>query len=216
MKHTLTTQEREHLDRRVAGAEKLICAQVVLAVVERSDSYAELPWKAFALGTSVACFLVSMPAVLKPDWIMAGTVLLAVVITLAAGAAAALLAIFVPAFARLFLHRHHAEVEVMEHAKSFFLSRELFNTKQRNAILLLVSLFERQIVILPDTGIGKRLDTGAMHSIIGRMTPFLTSGNAARAFEAGLEGLEQVLAVTAKTRRRKNELPDGIIEEKIR
>ena len=52
MKRTLTDLERNGLDQRVAEAEKRTGAQVVLAVVKRSDTYAELPWKAFALGAA--------------------------------------------------------------------------------------------------------------------------------------------------------------------
>ena len=49
MKQILNNQERSQLDRRIAEVEKRTGAQIVLAVIERSDSYAEIPWKAFAL-----------------------------------------------------------------------------------------------------------------------------------------------------------------------
>lgn len=54
MKHTLNDEERRKLDQHIADEEKRTGAQVVLAVIERSDSYAELPWKAFALGASTS------------------------------------------------------------------------------------------------------------------------------------------------------------------
>jgi putative membrane protein len=214
MKHPLTDQERNQLDQRIAEAEKRTGAQIVLAVIERSDSYAELPWKAFALGTSIAGLLVSVTALMRPEWTSSATVLMSVVLTLATGGAAALLCIFMPRFARLFLHVHRAEVEVREHAKSLFLSHELFATLKRTGLLLLVSLFERQVVLLPDTGLRKRLSQDAMQRIIERMTLTLASGRTVRALEHGLEGLEEILAVSARGKSGKNELPDEIIEEK--
>ena len=54
MKHVLNNEERSRLNKDIADAEKRTGAQIVLAVIERSDSYAELPWKAFALGASIA------------------------------------------------------------------------------------------------------------------------------------------------------------------
>jgi len=57
MKHTLNDEERSRLDKDIAEAEKRTGVQIVLAVIERSDSYAELPWKTFALGSSVAALL---------------------------------------------------------------------------------------------------------------------------------------------------------------
>jgi len=54
MRQNLSDQERQKLDRRIADVEKRTGAQIVLAVVERSDVHAELPWKAFALGAALA------------------------------------------------------------------------------------------------------------------------------------------------------------------
>ena len=168
MKQTLTEQERNHLDQRIADAEKRTGAEIVLAVVERSDTYAELPWRAFALGASVTGLLVTLLDLLRPEWASGSAVLLAVAAVLAAGAASALMCVSVPRFARLFLDAHRAEVEVRQYAESLFLSRELFATRQRTGVLLLVSLFEQQVVVLPDRGSGKRLSPEAMQGITKR------------------------------------------------
>jgi putative membrane protein len=214
MKHTLTNQERLQLDQRIAEAEKRTGAQIVLAIVARSDSYIELPWKAFALGASIAGLLVSLCSLIRPEWTSPTTVLTSVVVTLAIGGAAALLCGFVPQIARLFLHARRAEVEVREHAKSLFLSHELFATQKRTGVLLLVSLFERQVVVLPDTGLSKSLTQDAMQKIIERMTPSLAVGRTTHALEEGLKRLEDILTSTKHRKSKKNELSDEIIEEK--
>jgi putative membrane protein len=77
-----------------------------------------------------------------------------------------------------------------------------------------VSLFERQVILLPDTGISTRLSREAIQQIISLMTPSLASGSVARALEEGLEKLEEILAATAAGEALENELPDEIIEEK--
>ncbi|HBH86730.1 MAG TPA: hypothetical protein DDY17_03895 [Syntrophaceae bacterium] len=214
MSQILSDQERSHLDQRIAEVEKRTGAQIVLAVIERSDCYAELPWKAFALAVSVASLFVFFLHVLWPEWSTQTTVLLALVMTLAAGAVCALMAVYLPWFARLFLADHRREMEVRQYAESLFLSRQLFSTSKRSGILLLVSLFERQVIVLPDTGIGKRLNREVVQEIISLMTPSLASGFVARALNEGLERLEQVLAVTATGIPGENELPEEIIEEK--
>jgi putative membrane protein len=214
MKHALTDPERNQLNQRIAAVEKRTGAQIILAIVERSDSYAELPWKAFALGASIGGRLVSVLSLLRPEWTSSATVLTAVVTTLASGAIAALLCVFVPGFARLFLHAHRAELEAQEHAKSLFLSHELFATHKRTGLLLLVSLFERHVVILPDTGLDKRLSKDEIQRAIAQMAPILASGQVALALERGLSNLEGILVVSAPGRSTKNELPDEIIEEK--
>lgn len=214
MKHILNAQEHNRLDQRVAEAEKRTGAQIVLAVVERSDSYAEIPWKAFALAVSATSLLVFFQAILWPDWFTHMALLHALATTLAAGAVCALMAVSLPRFARLFLNEHRKEMEVRQHAESLFLSHQLFATRKRSGILLLVSLFERQVILLPDTGISERLSREATQEIISVMTPSLASGEVARALEEGLEKLEEILAATATGEALENELPDEIIEEK--
>jgi putative membrane protein len=104
-------------------------------------------------------------------------------------------------------------VEVRQYAESFFLSHDVFATRRRTGVLLLVSLFERQVVVLPDTGLGQRLSKEALQRIIARMTIALASGQVARALEDGLSSLEEVLAVTAAGESGENELADEIVEE---
>ena len=50
----LTKAEADAIDAQVARLESRTGVQVVTAVVGKSDTYAELPWKAFALGASLA------------------------------------------------------------------------------------------------------------------------------------------------------------------
>jgi len=214
MRHLLNEQERQQLDQRVADAEKRTGTQIVLAVIGRSDVYAELPWKAFALGAAVAGLVVTVLDLMRPGWHASTEVLLAVMATLVAGAACALACVSLPGFARLFLDAHRAEVETRQYAESLFLSREVFATRGRTGILLLVSLFERQVIMLPDTGLAKRLGRKASQGIIRSMTPALASGQVAGALAAGLAGLEEALGPTAPAVAAKNELPDAVIEEK--
>lgn len=214
MKHTLNDEERGRLDQRIAAAENRTGVQIVLAVVERSDAYAELPWKAFALGASGAGLLVLMMNLLWPLALPIQAVLLAIVIMLAAGAGLALLCVFVPDFARLFLQAHRAETETKQYAESLFLSKQLFATRERKAVLLLISLFERRIVVLPDAGLAEKINQNVTDVIIKRMRPYLKAGRNARALEAGLKKLGDFIPDRERSGSSDNQLPDDIIEEK--
>lgn len=217
MKRILSDHDSGRLDQHIAEAEKRTKTQIVLAVIKRSDNYAELPWKAFALGASIAGLLVFILDLLLYYWTSHTMVLIAVAVTLAAGAVFALLAVFIPEFARLFLSTNRAEVEVRQYAESLFLSRELFATSKRTGILLLVSLFERQVVILPDKGLSNRLTVDAMQDIIARMITPLAQNEISRALEDGLELLAQIMESSTPggpAGKGENELSDEIIEEK--
>jgi putative membrane protein len=213
MIQTLSDHDRGWLNELIAETEKYTKTQIVLAVIKRSDAYTELPWKAFALGASIAGLLLFILDLSFYGWYPKVTVLIAVAGTLACGALFALLTVVIPGFAKRFLSTHRAEVEVRQYAESLFLNRELFATSRRTGILLLVSLFERRIVILPDRGVDERFKESDIQSVIAAMTLFLKRKEISRAFEAGLERLSRILK-TAGPGTDDSELPDEIIEEK--
>lgn len=213
MKRTLSDQDRNRLDALIADVEKHTNTQIVLAVIQRSDIYAELPWKAFALGASVTGLLVFILDLLFYSWYPLLTVPITVAGILAGGIVLALLTVLIPGFAKLFLSSFRGEVEVRQYAESLFLSRELFATRNRTGILVLVSLFERKVVILPDRGLSDHLTTDAMQSMLAAMTVFLKQSEISRAFEVGLEQLSHILVINDQGSG-ENELSDDIIEEK--
>jgi putative membrane protein len=215
MEQILSSHDRAQLDQRIADAEKRTGAQIVLAAVKRSDAYAELPWKAFALGASIAGLLVFAMVLMLPVWVSNTTVLIAVAAILAAGSVFALMTVFIHPFARLFLSAHRSETEVRQYAESLFLSRGIFETSGHTGILMLVSLFERHVVILPDKGLSNRLTGDAMQEIIRQMTGRLAQNEISRAMEAGLEALVKAIESSAPgVSGRMDYLPDEIIEEK--
>lgn len=212
MKQIVSDQERSHLDGRVAETEKRTGTQIVLTVIQRSDAYSELPWKAFALGASAAGLILLLLYWWLYDWYPALPALIMVAGILLSGALLALLTVMFPQFAKCFLSRYRAEAEVQQYAKSLFLDRELFATRKRTGLLLLVSLFERRIVILSDKGVDVHLQEEDRRTMIAAMTPFLKSKQISQAFDAGLDSLSSILATTSKEAM-ENELPDEMIEE---
>jgi uncharacterized membrane protein len=134
---------------------------------------------------------------------------------LSAGAASALFAVFVPAYARLFLRTHVRDLEVRYYAQSLFLRRELFKTRARNGILILVCKFERKVEILPDVGLYGRVASEDWSRVIAAMMPLLREGRFAEALHAGVGLTGQILAAKgfAGHAGGANELPDGSIEE---
>ncbi|MBI4988805.1 MAG: TPM domain-containing protein [Rhodocyclales bacterium] len=181
----LSDTERNTLTERTARLEARTGVQIVAAVVGKCDAYPEIPWKAFALCSGLA-FLATM--LWHPDAVLGGLTFLGT------GAAAALASIFLPAFARLFIDAARREAETRQYAASFFLAHDLSRTQGRNGILILVGVFERTVVILPDSGIRDRIAETELQEVIARMTPLLAAGRIAPALRDGLDALEALLA----------------------
>ena len=212
MKQYLSESDRSYLEQRIRDTENRTNLQIVLATTGRSDSYPEIPWKAFAAGVSIGSLLVFAGQVTLPAWFTATTLLVSIVAILATGSLSAILTVFWPVFARVFLSGIRSELEIRQYAISLYLEHELFMTEKRTGILILISKLERKIYILPDKGLEARLSKGATEIIIARMSDYLRNRKFREAFEAGLDELANIMPGNAGIISAKNELPDEIIE----
>jgi putative membrane protein len=209
----LSPTDMQAIEARVAAIEKAHGVEVVTVVVGKSDVYPEIVWKAFALGASLTALAVTVAEAARPDWLSASAVLSAVLAILGVGALCALASIYVPAFARLFLRKSRAALEVRQFANVQFLERELFGTATRTAILVVVSMLERRVVILADTGLHAHAGVADWDAVIARMTPLLGRGRTGEALQAGLAAIGEFLAGKNIARGPGNAFADKPIEE---
>jgi putative membrane protein len=211
----LSKAEADAITASSAELESRVGVQVVAAIAAKADAHVELPWKAFALGAVLSGLAVVVADLAWPRWPAANVALVDTVTILSTGAASALLAVFVPAYARLFLRSTRRDAEVRRYAEALFLRHELFKTRERNGILILVSCFERKVEILADTGLHRRVSEAEWRPVIARMTPLLRERRFAEALQEGLAATEELLAAKGLKARvgAENELPDRPIDE---
>ena len=88
-----------------------------------------------------------------------------------------------------------------------------YSRTDRRSILIMVSLFEKQVVILPDKGMNDRLSGSDLHEIISVMKVPLSRNMIPQAFGLALNELEARLKDTSATTRSENNFSDDIIEE---
>jgi putative membrane protein len=216
MSRVLSRAELDTIEALVAEVELRTGVQVAVAAIGKSDSYVELPWKAFALGASVAAFAAVGADLRWPQWVTAESPLVGAIVILGTASACALLAVFVPPFARLFLSTARGHLEVKHYAQSLFLTRELFRTQHRTAVLILVSDFERRIEILPDVGLHNRVSEPEWRRVIDALAPRLREARPFHALQDGLAAVEHLL-VSKGFRGRAgtpDDLPDRPIDER--
>lgn len=199
----LSDADRKSIAERAERLEARTGVEVVVAVVGRCDAYPEVPWKAFALFSALGALAA---AVLQQGAVPAGLTFLV------SGATAALAAIFIPPFARLFVGRERREAETRQYAAAHFLDRGVSRTERRNAILVLVGLFERCVVVLPDAGVP--LGEAELRHVVARMTPRPAAGRIAEALRDGLDALEALLAAKGFTGGGRDEIAQEVFEEK--
>jgi len=210
----LSQVEAEAIEARIAHVEARTGAQVVTAIVGRSDAYPEIVWKAFALGVAIAALLVVALDVARPDWMSAYAVWSNVTPILGVGGANAILVLVLPPYARLYLNRIRCHGEAKQCAQAMFLERQVFKTHARNGVLLFASVFERRVELLADVGFHGRVEEHEWRTVIDAMTPLLATTRPAEALTRGLERVESLLSAKGFVGTgRRNELSDRPIDE---
>lgn len=200
--------------QRVAALESATGVEAITAVIARADSYPEIPWKAFALGASLAALAATAAALRAPGWGALEAVVETATAILATGAAAAIATVWIEPLARLLLPRSRRESEVLQYGQALFLEAGLSRTARRDGVLLLVSLFERQVVVVADHGVRDKVGAAELDAVVAAVTAQLARGQLKDALIDGLSRLERALAAHGFRPRAgdANELADSVIQ----
>lgn len=211
--HLAPEQARE-IEQRIAAIEARTGVQVLVALIGRCDAYPEIRWKAFALAVALAGLAVVGADLLRQAW--SASLVEAVVAILAAGAANALLAHYLPAYGRRYVRRNRAEAETRDYAQALFLERAMFATRARTTVLILAGLFERIVVVHPDTGFDGLVGAGDWQRVVDAVAPRLAAGDHPGAIESGLRALDELLERTplSAPEGARDALPDRPIQER--
>ncbi|HMK37744.1 MAG TPA: hypothetical protein VK569_00295 [Bacteroidota bacterium] len=171
-------EEQEKIASAVRQAEKITSGEIVPYVVPQSDHYESAEWRAGVLGGLAAfvamTFLRSSPG----DW--AGFDPLGIgAVTLLGGLAAMLAVRFIPALKRLCAGSHLMTRRVEQRAAEAFVSEEVFATHNRTGILIFLSIMERRVLVVGDSGIHARVRQDDWQEIIGFMVGAIRAGKPA-------------------------------------
>lgn len=187
-------KERLQINQLVGRFEDATGVEAVAAVTAKADAYPEIPWKAFALGASIAALAAAMHPTVIRIWSDVSLTALDAMLILGAGAVLAALAAFVPAFGRLFLDRVRARSEALQYAESMFLERELFRTRSRRSVLVVMCRFEGLAVVLADSGLAQYAPPVELGAIGVEAGAVMRRGDIAGAFDLAFTRIERLLA----------------------
>jgi len=119
----------------------------------------------------------------------------------------------IPGLKRLLIHPEEMGVEVHEKALVSFLEHGLHETRDRTGILILISLFERRVQVLADSGINAKVAEQTWDEIVSLITTGLKKGDACAALCQAISRCGELLQDHFPVRADDtNELPNLIID----
>lgn len=198
---TLDETQRAAVAQAVRAAERKTSAEIVPVLARESGRHdrAEDAF-GFVLGLlSVAAVWLLWPHEAEsgswsgpPAYVELIALLAAMIVGTALGTA---LAIRVPVLRRLAILPAQMRAEVEAAARALFVARRIHHTKERDAVMIYVSLFERTVHVLPDQSVEDKLGAEAIARVCDAITGTLTrEGDPSAALIAGITQLGEALA----------------------
>lgn len=209
--HFFTDSDLEAVRIAVAEAEARTSGEIVPYVVDSSDSYPGALWKGIALGAFAGPLVAEGIYFLGDFW--GGLLPLWIALPAAAGGAVGfLLTNFIPTVKRWMAGDDMLDLRTRQRAEMAFVEQEVFRTRERTGILLLVSLFEHRVVVLGDSGINQKVEQGQWDGIVQTVVGGIRAGRPGEALATAIRQCGELLERHGISRQAddRNELPDDL------
>ncbi len=205
---------QDDLDRIAAAvkeAETRTAGEIVPFVVGRSDLYEEAVWRGAFLLSFATLFVFVFFRNFTDVW-MPVTFSEAAMITLLAGGVGAALVAFVPALKRLMAGKSLMDQRIADRAAHAFISEEVFNTRDRSGIMIFLSLLERRVQVVGDSGINAKVDQEEWNDVVKRIVQGMKNGKPADGLIDAIKKCGELLEKRGVEIRPDdtNELPDAL------
>jgi putative membrane protein len=88
---------------------------------------------------------------------------------------------------RLLISRSYQDLMTRQCAENAFLEEEVFNTRQRTGIMIFVSFFEHEVIVMADQGISKVVEQKQWDQIVHEIIKSIREGKTVEALESGIK-----------------------------
>jgi len=195
-----TEAERARIAEAVRAAEEHSRGEIVTAVTDASDDYTGAVWRGAAFGALVGPLILVLIDWATGVWSNPAPWLM--LLAAAGGCAGGLLAVRSSAvLLRWLAPEEELDLRVARAARSAFLEHEVFNTRDRSGVLLFLSLLERRVVVLGDSGIDAVVAPEEWSEIVAGIVAGIRAGRPAEAVVEAVERCGTLLQRTGLERR---------------
>jgi len=186
---------QEDLDRIKAAvklAEDKISGEIVPVFVERSGFYTIANYR----GGIVTAFLAFVVIVILDRYVPSMTIFDPLYIffdVLLAGMVGTIITHYIDPVKRIMLSQSHMDQATRKRAENAFLEEEVFNTRHRTGIMIFVSFFEREVMVMADRGISKVVEQKEWDKLVQNIIEKIRMGKVAEGIEASILRCGEIL-----------------------
>lgn len=196
LRQRFTEEDLGRIRAAVKEAENKISGEIVPFFVERSGVYTIAHYKASLIAGTF--FFVAM-IFLDRYWIEDAThtlyydPLFIFFVVIAGAGLGALLSYFFDPVRRWLIPRDYQDACCRQAAENAFLEEEVFSTRQRTGILIFVSFFEHEVVVMADKGISSVVDQHEWDEVVNILISRIRQGKLVEGIVEGIKKCGEIL-----------------------
>lgn len=192
LKKKFSDSDLQRISAAVKEAESKVSGEIVPVMVERSGIYAIAGYRsAVAFAAITFLCIVVFDRYVPQLAIYDPLIIFITVLTL--GFFGGLLAHFWDPAKRLMLTQLHMDKATKLKAESAFLEQEVFNTRQRTGIMIFISFFEHEVIVMADKGISKVVDQREWDQMVRQLIEKIKNGDTIGGLEHCIKQCGQIL-----------------------
>lgn len=214
IKNRFTKDDLERIKSTVRKAEEKISGEIVPVFVERSGFYTIANYR----GAMITAAITFMAVIIVDRYITSSPLLDPLIIFFVValgGFVGGVSTHSVEALKRLMTSQTHLDLATRKRAETAFLEEEVFNTRHRTGILIFISFFEREVMVIADRGISKVVDQKEWDKMVQDIIDKVRLGKVTEGIEAAILRCGEILLEKGflKTPDDINELRDDLRTE---
>jgi putative membrane protein len=196
LKQKFSDDDLQRIKAAVKTAEEKISGEIVPVIVERSGNYAIANYKGSLIGASLTfAFIILLDRYVIED--AANTLfydpVFIFLVTVLGGVLGAAISNFSDPIKRLLVSKKYQDIITRQSAENAFLEEEVFNTRQRTGIMIFVSFFEHEVIVMADKGINKVVEQKQWDKIVADIVKSIREGKIVEALENGIRECGNIL-----------------------
>jgi len=196
LKHKFGEDDLQRIKAAVKEAEQKISGEIVPVIVERSGNYVIANYKASVIAaTFFFILMIFLDRYVIED--ASNTLYYDPVFIFAVVVIGGALGAFIPSFSnpvkRWMASRKYMDECCRQSAENAFLEEEIFNTRHRTGIMIFISFFEHEVIVMADRGISKVVEQREWDKIVSELISHIRKGKVVEGLEAGIKRCGEIL-----------------------
>lgn len=196
LRKKFSDEDLQRIKAAVREAEMKISGEIVPVIVERSGTYNIANYKGSLIsGTVFFILMIILDRYIIEDasHTLYYDPLFIFTVVMIGAALGALIPNLIPSVKRWLATREYMDETCRQSAENAFLEEEIFNTRHRTGIMIFISFFEHEVIVMADRGISKVVEQQEWDNIVSQLTAHIRAGRTVEGIEAGVKRCGDIL-----------------------